>query len=557
MSLTIVNKVRALKKQQAKRRKGKTKSVNFSQYADKPVEFAIEVLGVKFLTPDQKRILESIRDRSVTNVQAGHGIGKTYLMSIVITWWVFAVRGLAFSTAPNLDQVKDLLWREVRSLYDANKKKLGGSRTELSMKYSEAARAKGFAARNYDSNSFQGKHAEFLLILIDEADGITDVIDESFESCLTGDRNRGVRIGNPLDSGTAFARACALDCISIPVWSHPNVAWAYVPHPNPEDSNRPIYKLRPDVAAAILKPIEQRKDDPVKPESEWPDWCQRDVVVGAVSIRWIERMRVKHSEKSAFWISRLDAKRPTDSADGFIPLSWLLEARTRFDSNPDYWEYQASLYPWRIGIDVADGGGDNHCIAIWKGPVLFSVELIVPLNDRQDTLRLAKIASDKFKNLGGDIMAAVDNTGVGAGTLAKLIELGWHSVGCKFGEGADDRSDFTNRKSELHWLFREKLRLGEYAIAPLSNQDYVFQDLSATRYITDTKGRIGCEPKAKTVARLKRSPDSEAVVIALENSMGLMVQPTSIQVVQSTEEYLPSRYYEDGSLAKLKREFRV
>jgi hypothetical protein len=55
----------------------------------------------------------------------------------------------------------------------------------------------------------------------------------------------------------------------------------------------------------------------------------------------------------------------------------------------------------------------------------------------------------------------------------------------------------------------------------LGEEDYIFQDCTATRYSINTKDQICCEAKEKTKARLKRSPDAEVVVIALENSMQL------------------------------------
>ncbi|MCC5618425.1 hypothetical protein LC605_25735 [Nostoc sp. CHAB 5836] len=67
----------------------------------------------------------------------------------------------------------------------------------------------------------------------------------------------------------------------------------------------------------------------------------------------------------------------------------------------------------------------------------------------------------------------------------------------------------------MYWQFREVLRKGQFAIAPLENEEYVFQDLAATRYSTNSKDEIFCEPKEKTKSRLGRSPDSEAVIIAL------------------------------------------
>jgi hypothetical protein len=442
-------------------------------------------------------------------------------------------------------------------LHGANKDKLGGICQTLSLKLSESARAIGFSSEDTNENSTQGFHAQFLLIAIDESCGISRAIDEGLSSCLTGESNRILRIGNPVTPNTPFEEHCKRKSIKLPAWQHPNVSWAY------QLSSDGIHRLKPEIQAEICN-----LDGSIKPQKQWGKWSNQKIIPGAVSIRWIEMIRARYQEKSSFWTSRIEAMFPTDNTDGLVPLSWLHEARKRFDSNPEYWDYQASLYPWRVGIDVADGGGDNHCLAIWKGPVLYSVELITPLNDRQDTLRLAEIAAKKFKVLGGDIMAAVDNTGVGAGTLAKLLELGWQAVGCKFGEGAEERGEFTNRKAELYWQFREKLRLGEYAIAPLSNEDYVFQDLAATRYLTDTRDKIGCELKSKTVQRLKRSPDSEAVVIALENGMGLMVQPScdptpryqyrdENEVFREWERRKENPFWDAPSLRDLNREFRV
>lgn len=526
---------------------------HLERYANNPVGFAKDILGIE-LTPDQELILNTLRDSSEVNVQSSHGQGKTLVGAISVLYWVFAVQGLAVTTAPTGRQTKELLWGEIRKLYGANKNKLGGICQQLALKLNESARALGFSSQDTNENSAQGFHGT-ILIAEDEACGISKAIDDGLSSCLTGEDNKILRIGNPVTSGTPFELHCKRKNIKLPAWRHPNISWAYQP------GSDGIHRLKPEVQTAICN-----LDGTLKPQKEWGKWANQKIIPGAVSIRWIESIRSKYQENSAYWISRVEANFPMDSVDGFIPLSWLHEARRRFDENEDYWEYQASQYPWRVGIDVADGGGDNHCIAIWKGPVLFSVELIVPLNDRQDTLRLAKIASDKFRNLGGDIMAAVDNTGVGAGTLAKLLELGWSPLGCKFGEGASERGEFTNRKAELYWQFREKLRLGEYAIAPLSNEDYVFDDLSATRYVTDTRDKIACEPKSKTIARLKRSPDSEAVIIALENGLNYRAQPIMSQTPYYSSDYealeaLEKRkndpWRDAPSLQDLFREFRT
>ncbi|MEO1256723.1 MAG: hypothetical protein AAFY41_17815, partial [Bacteroidota bacterium] len=99
-------------------------------------------LGVELLTDEQRKILLSIRDRTVTNVQAAHGVGKSFLAgTICVLWWVFACQGLCITTAPTKRQVEEILWREVRTGYDRNRLKLGGERGKTFVRVSANAYA--------------------------------------------------------------------------------------------------------------------------------------------------------------------------------------------------------------------------------------------------------------------------------------------------------------------------------------------------------------------------------------------------------------------------------
>jgi hypothetical protein len=62
----------------------------------------------------------------------------------------------------------------------------------------------------------------------------------------------------------------------------------------------------------------------------------RNRIPGAVSVTWIEDVRIKKGENSPFWLSRVEAQFPTDDTDGIIPKSCLLQARDRYDANPQY-----------------------------------------------------------------------------------------------------------------------------------------------------------------------------------------------------------------------------
>jgi hypothetical protein len=492
--------------------------IDLSKYKNNPIEFAHKVLNIEILTVEQKEIFISVKDNLTTNVQAGHGVGKSHCLAAIILWWIFAVNGVAFTTAPTFDQVKEILWKEVRNLYDRNKQKLGGRRTLLTVETTTSngkkIKAIGFSTKNYDSNSFQGKHDELLLLVQDEADGISDVIDEAFDSCLSGSKNRGVRVGNPLTPNSAFAKNCAGSSIKIPVWNHVNVSWAY--EEILAENGKLIHRLKPAIASKILK--SNSTHDPVLPQDEWDEDLPRDVIPGAVSIAWIEKVRVKYGEFSSYWISRVEAEFPGDDTEGIIPLSWLKQARDRYDQNPDYWDNLARLDKWRIGVDVSDGG-DRHAIALWRGTVLYSVCYIQPKNDRQDTITLAKDhVVPLIKSLGGMYGCAVDNTGVGAGTLAWLRSQGYFAQGCKFGESPENKNEFVDKKTELYWWLRDGLRKGEIAIAPIGEvEKEVFEEIAAVRYNPDTENKVKCEQKKETKKRLKRSPDGgDAIVIAGE-----------------------------------------
>jgi len=483
---------------------------DFSKYADDPIGFCIDVLGVKALTDEQKKLLLSIRDNRITNCQAANSVGKTFIMSCAVLHHVWAKRGLCFTSAPSLQQTKDLLWKEIRILYDKNRHKLGGSRGELFVKYSEEAKAVGFTAKHTDAASYQGRHSTFLLLLLDEADGISPIIDEAFESCLTGTHNRGVRIGNPLNPGSAFAKACAISHMKIPAFSHPNVAWAY------DLCADNIHRLKPEVATQILKPPSEQKDDPVKPQETWNTSLPRDLIPGAISIRWIEMARVKYGEKSVFWQSRIEAEFPSDSVEGIISSTLLGEARFRYDCNPKYWDMQALNYGWIVSVDVADRV-DRHAITLWRGHVLYQVRIMETIGDDKDISRLENEIKLIVKRLEDNVRLVIDRVGVGAGLLSSLKTQGYRAEGCAFGERAEDTSTFSNKKIELYWKFREGLRGGEIAIAPLENEQIVFEELMAIRYNSTTEKQIFCEGKDKVRSRLGRSPDcADSVVMAMQ-----------------------------------------
>jgi hypothetical protein len=489
-----------------------SQSVPFPEYENDPVGFIRDVLEVPVLTQEQVEIAESIRSKQITNVQAANGVGKSWIASALTTWWVFSVGGLCITTAPSEQQVKEILWSEIRKLYSKNKHKLGGDAGVLFMRHTETARAYGFTSKDYDANAFQGKHAARQLLILDEACGISKEIDEAAESCVTGSENRILRIGNPIQNRTPFSAACARSHIRIPAWNHPNVAWAY------EMCEDGIHRLKPDVAVKILNPNPINDDDLILPVAAWDDSLPRDVIPGAISVHWIETKARPKGEDSPFWISRVEGRFARASKRSLVPADWWYAARARYGARPFYWDALAKQQHWRYGLDVGDGG-DNHALSGCRGPVVYFALEEVTKGDREDTSRAAALVWRHLRETGG--VAAVDRMGVGAGALSEAIGLmrkeamhGCSLVGYATQEreilNPAEKKQFKNRISRDAWSFREACRKGEIAIAPIpkSIEDKLVEQLEATEYDEDAQGRTFIEEKDDTKKKLDgESPD--------------------------------------------------
>lgn len=478
----------------------------FSCYGKDPIGFIQNELGF-FLTEQQQEICKSVRDNRETNVQASHGCGKTFLAACLALWWVLCVGGLCITTAPTKRQVIELLWGEIRKTH--GKKNLPGERGQTFLRLTEEARAFGFTASDTNSNAFQGVHHEYLLVIEDKACGISNEIDEGASSCATGANNRFLRIGNPIETGGAFEKACKRKHIRIPAWDHPNVKWAYQ-----QDSDG-IHRLKPEVRAAICD-----ENGEVLPPSQWAEWCPRDQIPGAVSIGWIEEARSKYGEGSAYWQARVEGYFPEDSAQSAIPRSYFIAARRRYDDNPEFWDIQAKAQQSRFGLDVGDGV-DEHARSRWQGPVLYSIKAIPTKGDMQDSGRATGLAVEGLKEFPGTI--TVDRGGgFGSGPLDSLIEQGYAATGVHWGSSAENSAEYLNCKAEDFWNLREAMRKGEVAIAPLGElEERAMEDLAGTYYEIMATGKIRIEDKEKTKKRLHRSPDvGDSIVIGFRNPNG-------------------------------------
>lgn len=168
-------------------------------YADHPVEFVEDIIGVK---PDkeQTKILRSVATNQMTSVRSGHGVGKSAVEAWVIIWFMLTRPFPKIPcTAPTQHQLFDILWAEVSKWIRNNpvlSEQLVWTKERLYMKNNPE---EWFAVARTASkpDALQGFHADHLLYIIDEASGVDDTIFEPVLGSLSTPGARLLMCGNP------------------------------------------------------------------------------------------------------------------------------------------------------------------------------------------------------------------------------------------------------------------------------------------------------------------------------------------------------------------------
>ena len=192
-----------------------------------PVDFAKNILGIPYLTPDQERILDAVHKNFKVAVTSGHSTGKSHVSSILTLWFLYThYPSKVLTTAASWPQVEDVIWREIRSMHKNAKAALGGRMMNTELDLEELWFAQGRSTD--DSTNLQGFHSQHVMMLLDEATGIDPKIWEATQTmAINPETDRMVALGNPTDSTSRFFEECQIPGkwthLEISCENHPNV----------------------------------------------------------------------------------------------------------------------------------------------------------------------------------------------------------------------------------------------------------------------------------------------------------------------------------------------
>ena len=425
----------------------------------------------EFLWSKQRETAESVATNRYTAVQSCHSTGKSYVASRLMSWWIDAhPPGEAFivSTAPSQPQVEAILWREVGKAH--RKAELIGRITHGQVpSWKLGNEIVGFGRKPQDLSSkeeamaaFQGIHARYVLVVIDEAGGVPKWLFDAVDTLVTNDDARVLAIGNPDDPASHFVRTvCA-----------PGSGWNLIHIP---------YDVTPNFTGEGV-----------------PDEL-RDLLI---SPTWVEERRKRWGEGSPLWSSKVLGVAPDVSDDTLISPALLREAQA-IDL--------PGLEPGRYGLDVARFGADETCLYRDRGGRIRLFEALHKLDTMETTGRLGLHLSQH----NGSVPASVDVDGLGSGVYDRAREIGMPVHPFNFGGAPIDKERFVNKRAEAYWSLREDLEDGLIDLPPDGEDDELVAQLGSIKWKVTSKGKIQIESKDDMRKRGLPSPDrADAVVMA-------------------------------------------
>src|SRR5262245_21705603 len=149
----------------------------------------------------QEAILRAVATRSRIAVKACHASGKTFCAAATVLWFVTRYPdGIVITTAPTWVQVERVLWGEIHRAVQQSRIAFPPlNKTELPI-------GPGNYAMGLSTNEgvrFQGFHGR-VLVVIDEAPGVSPEIWEAIEGLRAGGDVRVLALGNPTIASGPF-----------------------------------------------------------------------------------------------------------------------------------------------------------------------------------------------------------------------------------------------------------------------------------------------------------------------------------------------------------------
>jgi hypothetical protein len=446
-----------------------------------PADWVETRLG-EFMWSKQKIIAQSLVMHRHTAVPSCFASGKSWLAARLAAWWLDIHKGgdaFVVTTATTGAQVKAILWREIGRAFAHGNLPGRVNQTEWHMVNPDTGKeelvAFGRKPGDLDATAFQGIHAPYVLVIFDEAAGISQELFDAGDSLAANEDSRILAIGNPEDGGSEFADVCkpgsGWNVIRIKAWDTPNFSGEEVP----------------DALRKLL-----------------------------ISRVYVEEKRRRWGEQSPMWQAKILAEFPDVREDGLIPIKAIRLAQAR--------RYKVDAKDIsELGVDVGAGHDKNVCAH--RHGLKFRV---IRRDQQPDTMRSCGNLIADLEATGASV-AKVDEIGIGRGLVDRAREQRKPVIGVNVGRKAKDDKHYVNLRAEAYWALREMFTDAETEDEVGIDIDPRDEDLAAQlvelRFKRTSSGKIQIESKDEMKKRGMASPDDADAIMLAGMSSDLVPRP--------------------------------
>lgn len=436
-----------------------------------PVWYFKEYLGVKYWWPGMYKILEAIpraiEEHKPIVIGSGHALSKDFTVSGRVPLWfahAYAPQCKVNLTAPTDRQVKEVMWSELESAYNARvSMDPFGRLLKCKLDISSDWYILAFTTKEIGGKvgKFQGFHSPAQCVIVSEGQAVNDNIYDQIDGVLTGEIRLLIILGNPV---TATGRYAAMlkdtkrnIVINLSCLDSPNVL------------------------------------------------AGREVIPGMCSKSWVDdkisRWNADGSGTDPRWQGRVLGIVPTSTIDTVIS-SDLYDKALQRNLTPAY-------RTGSIGVDPAWYGDDDMVITVMESGKIVHRK-VIPKCKAEEGCSHVVIAQRKFFPE-GQIPIVIDCDGGGAifaEMLESMIETDKGIEIVKFYGSCTDAKVvdpvYLNHRAESAFYVRSQMENG---LIHLDDDELMQQEALEEKYIIKQRGKIQLEDKGDMSERLNRSPN--------------------------------------------------
>lgn len=422
------------------------------------------------------------------------------LSATLVNWWVDTHPvddTTVVTTATNWKQVRNVLWKEIpRVKADAGVP--GKVNADATWKIGDRQDPIAFGMKpdDKDESGFQGVHDQYVLVIMDEAGGISKEIFTAADAITTNKYARILAIANPNDPS----------CYMAEVYNKEMKL-------KPEDRSWNIIQFgaydTPNFTGEVV-PVE--------------------VATRLVQVDWVEARKKEWGEDDPRFVARVLGQFPDVSDDGLFNMGRVMQSMEAYPtSEPD------EGMPVTIGVDVARYGSDSSVVVSNQGGYIKILGRYQGMNGPELARKVGELAT-----AAGASEVRIDGIGVGVSVLDHVENYLPSEVDVIAIHGNSKSADSTqwyNYRAAMYCQFAKAIADGRVY---LPEDDELHNELASIKY--EYRGSaILIESKENMRKRKVKSPDTLDAVIYAYQDINALVNGAEDGVLLSPDDLL----YED------------